>query len=175
MEIVAKEDKARRVAQAIHDGATQKDALMSVGYAKTSAEGSGKAIAKALGVEAYLVELREERAATLLAHAEKSGLSQPEALRIAADAIQLIDNPKEKASMALKLAQIAGHDREDLLDRAGISKISKSLHLTHKTWDRNDLEGMKRRKAEIEAELAREKEPKELKPVIAPSCKEPIP
>ena len=83
-----------------------------------------------LGVDHWIKHYREERAGELLEMRSRNASAQADVLHQALSAIQLVEDPEKRAKLLISLQQASDKTSQDMLDRAGVSKISKSMRVT---------------------------------------------
>ena len=148
---------ARReiVAEALMNGDNQVTALSKAGYSKTTALTKSTEVLRRMDIDSYLQDWKERHARGQLEQLTKANISG-NAIAECKRMIDSMEDGKDKARLLLELAKQTTSRSQDLLDRAGISKISKSMRITAKVNTR-DSEAVSKRIAEIEAKLSNQK------------------
>ena len=148
---------ARReiVAEALMNGDNQVTALSKAGYSKTTALTKSTEVLRRMDIDSYLQDWKERHARGQLEQLTKANISG-NAIAECKRMIDSMQDGKDKARLLLELAKQTTSRSQDLLDRAGISKISKSMRITAKVNTR-DSEAVSKRIAEIEAKLSNQK------------------
>lgn len=146
------ETKREIIGQALLDGKNQTEALVMAGYSVNSARGSGKNILKSIDIDTYIAEWKDSNAGGLLERLTKSNQSDEE-LQKAREDIAQVDNPAIRAKLRMEFAKVTTGRKQDILDRMGIGKVSKSIKLTGKVADVKDRAKLVERIKRLSAEL----------------------
>ena len=143
------------VTEALINGDPANKALIKAGFSPKTANGAGKRTLKNLNIDERLQEWRERHAQNILDKLSRCNTSD-KSLQQFEEAVQQVDKPGVKARLLLEASKVKTQRQQDLLDRMGISKISKSMRITAKVNTR-DSEAVSKRIAEIEAKLSNQK------------------
>ena len=119
------------VAEAIINGLSRPKALKKAGYSDNTAMYHGKKTLKYLKVDEYLREWRETQAQHQLQRLTKQNTSDIMLNKVRIELEK--DEPNfRKVKAWLDSAKLTTARSQDLLDRAGVSKISKSMRVNVK-------------------------------------------